>query len=75
MAADPVVEKPAASVHFKNKLNYLVEGGVNFVATSRRSVGLNLRYAPFNAVDESDASGESVKLNPLTIALGLHFRV
>lgn len=73
--APDVQGAPADTVKFKNKTNFVLDGGVNFSVARSIAIGADLRYSPYSAADKSDPTSPAVKLNPVTLALGVRFRM
>lgn len=63
------------TVKFKNKTSFVVDGGVNFGVTRSIAIGADVRYAPYKTIDKSDPTSGSINLDPLTLALGVRFRM
>jgi outer membrane protein W len=60
---------------FQNKATWVADAGVNVNIMRNFAIGLDGRYSPYKAVDKSDPASGSVKFDPLTVALGVRFRM
>ncbi len=75
-AAEPAAGIEAGSVGLRNKLTWLVDGGVDFSVSQRSAITLAAKYTHYTAKLETtpDDLFQSLKLDPLTLALGIRFK-
>lgn len=75
--ANADIGETADTFKFENKFGFVANAGVNFAITRGMSIGLDGKYTPYKAQDKNDPdpATNSVKLDPLTIALGIRFRM
>lgn len=65
------------NIKFDNKFAFVANAGVNFAVTQRMLIALDARYASYKARDKNDPdpTTNTLKLDPLSLALGIRFRM
>lgn len=71
---DAFIDEPGDTIKFDNKTNFTINAGINFAVTRGMTVSLDGRYTPYDAEERDSPFSDSVKLDPLTISLGLRLR-
>lgn len=76
LSGSPEDDIAAVSVHLDNKFTWLADAGINLRVTPSTAVNLSAKYIGYKTGIEADPSDpiQSLKLDPLTINLGLRWR-
>jgi outer membrane protein W len=71
---DPLLEAEEDTIKFDNKIKFTANAGVSIALTKGMSISLDGRYTPYEAEERNSSIAESVKLDPLTISLGIRLK-